>query len=48
MIQLTVYILKTPAQRVRLDRDREASHDLNRLLDELGGAAVNLVMEISL
>ena len=25
-----------PAQRIRLDRDREASHDLNRLLDEPG------------
>ena len=24
------------AQRIRLDRDREASHDLNRLLDEPG------------
>jgi hypothetical protein len=27
------------AQRLRLDRDREASHDLNRLLDEPGPAA---------
>ena len=24
------------AERIRLDRDREASHDLNRLLDEPG------------
>ena len=37
------------AQRVRLDCDREASHNLNRLLYKPGGAAVNLlVMEIYL
>ncbi len=36
-------------QRVRLDCDREASHNLNRLLDKPGGAAmILLVMEISL
>jgi len=36
-------------ERVRLDCDREASHNLNRLLDKPGEAAVNLlVMEISL
>jgi hypothetical protein len=36
-------------QRVRLDCDREASHNLNRLLYKPGGAAVNLlVMEIYL
>ena len=28
-------------ERVRLDRDREASHDLNRLLDEPGGVSAN-------
>jgi len=28
--------LARPAQRIRLDRDRGASHDLNRLLDEPG------------
>ena len=37
------------AQRVRLGCDREASHNLNRLLDKPGGVAMNsLVMEISL
>ena len=36
-------------QRVRLDCDREASHNLNRLLDKPGEAAMNLlVMEITL
>ncbi len=32
------------AQRIRLDCDREASHNLNRLLDEPGVAAVNLLV----
>ncbi|MDD4964648.1 MAG: hypothetical protein PHI11_12105 [Gallionella sp.] len=44
---LSSFILGAFLERVRLGRDREASHDLNRLLDKPGDVAVNLVMEIS-
>ena len=41
--------MKKITNELRLDCDREASHNLNRLLDMPGGAAVNLlVMKISL
>lgn len=42
-------VVSAKPQRIRLDCDREASHNLNRLLDKPGGAAMKLlVMEISL
>jgi hypothetical protein len=34
-------------QRLRLDRDREASHDLNRLLDKSGSESGVVPLEIS-
>ncbi|MFA7318962.1 MAG: hypothetical protein WC029_15670, partial [Sulfuricella sp.] len=35
-------------QRLRLDRDREASHDLNRLLDKPGPVVSKNSLEISI
>jgi len=49
MPKVSVIMPAYNAERVRLDCDREASHNLNRLLYKPGGVATNLlVMEIYL